>query len=68
MRIAETLWLQGDPSSALRWADVAADLAPEEHHALIAQYLVRLRQAVEEEGGGELPEGPEEPEPPGDES
>ena len=68
MRIAETLWLQGDPASALRWADVAADLAPEEHHALIAQYLVRLRQAVEEEGGGELPEGPEEEEPPGDES
>ena len=46
MRIAETLWLQGDPATALRWADASAELAPEEHQALLAQYRVRLQDAV----------------------
>ena len=48
MRIAETLWMQGDPAAALRWADASADYAPPEHQALLAQYRARLRDAVAE--------------------
>lgn len=46
MQIAETLWMQGDPAAALRWADASAQLAPPEHQALLAQYRIRLREAV----------------------
>ena len=48
MQIAETLWLQDNPSAAILWADAAAKLAPEQHQALIAQYRVRLRDAAAE--------------------
>ena len=48
MQIAETLWMGGDPAAALRWADAAADFAPPEHQALLAQYRTRIRDAIAE--------------------